>query len=157
MSNIWILEDEQSSRFVYKEILSPYHHLTFFEDIQYFDEHYSITNEIPDLFIADIILTDGEFPPYLRKIKPFEFPFIISSSVDEQKCIDSCYSLGAIDYLVKPFNRGELLAKVNRAITHDQNQKSVRHNVRSELLQSMMRTIANESSSFPEESRLRLV
>jgi two-component system response regulator CssR len=74
-------------------------------------------NDPPDLWILDIMLPgiDGyEFCRRIRKVS--EVPIIMISAQDEDVNRIMGIELGSDDYLTKPFNPKELVARVNRIL-----------------------------------------
>jgi DNA-binding response OmpR family regulator len=75
---------------------------------------------IPDLIICDLVMPkmDGfKFTHILRSSGFFDdIPLIILSGSEESKDRIRCFELGADDFLLKPFNPKELLARVNRRL-----------------------------------------
>ena len=125
---IWILEDDEGSKFVYQEILEYRHRIKFFSHIEEFDKSAQSPYEEnkPDLLIADLRLTDGNFLTYLhRRVKnnsPLNIQFIVVSSLDDLDVLRKCFEYGALDYLTKPFTKNELIIKVERFFS--QSEKS---------------------------------
>lgn len=69
-----------------------------------------------DLILLDMNLPDGdglEIIKYTRESSPI--PIIVLSAIDLEAYIISAISLGADDYLTKPFSLGILEAKIKRA------------------------------------------
>lgn len=80
----------------------------------------TIRQDVPDLVVLDMIMPemDGlqvlstlKNDPELRRI-----PVIVVSALDDVEEIANCITLGASDYLVKPFNRTILEARVNASL-----------------------------------------
>lgn len=44
------------------------------------------------------------------------FPVLILSAVDDEEMVVRCLGLGAVDFVPKPFNMPELIARVNRRL-----------------------------------------
>ena len=128
-SLIWILEDDPESVFVYKEILDLRYHLCFFDTLDALKSALTITeakrSEKPSLMITDLRLKDGSFLDYIREVggrdARFELPslpvplFVVSSCGDLD-VLRSCLTRGAVDYLIKPFQKTELIVKVEQAL-----------------------------------------
>lgn len=73
----------------------------------------------PDLIILDLGLPDYSGINLLKKIREFaKLPVIILSVRNTEKDIVEALDSGADDYLTKPFNTGELLARVRVALRH---------------------------------------
>ena len=118
---IWVLEDEESCRFIYSESIGIRCKLKLFEHLNKFREELSAAEEKPDLIIADIRLHDDSFLKFISVESDLSLlkgiPFIIVSSVDDIDILKKCFEEGAIDYLTKPFSKTELIVKVERALS----------------------------------------
>ncbi len=70
-----------------------------------------------DLIILDISLPDGNgFDLYEEVIKPINIPTIFLTAKDEEDDIVKGLTLGAEDYITKPFSTKELIARIQRAL-----------------------------------------
>ncbi len=70
----------------------------------------------PDIVILDLILPLKNGLDVLREshsLSPHS-RFLVVSSMNEQSIIDQAKSLGAIEYLTKPFSREQLLSALSR-------------------------------------------
>lgn len=116
---IWIFEDDESSQFVYREILQDQYAITFFDSMESLRTVNGTKEGRPDLLIIDLLLSDGcmldNFGSSFSSIL-MEVPWIVVSSVDEEAALRSCFSYGALDYLIKPFRKSELLVKIQRLL-----------------------------------------
>lgn len=115
---IWILEDFEGCQFVYKKALDDRYNLRFFSRIDMFLNALKSNDQLPDLVIADITLEDGSFfdlfdLPRYRKM--LSFPFIVISSMADKDTLRFGYKNGALDYLLKPFKKTELIVKIEQA------------------------------------------
>ncbi len=73
----------------------------------------------PDLILLDLNLGDTSGLVVLRELRTWcRVPLIILSVRDAERDIIELLDAGADDYLVKPFNTGELLARMNAAMRH---------------------------------------
>lgn len=73
---------------------------------------FSLTHK-PELIILDLGLPDERGQEVIKKIREWsEVPIIILSVFDESEVIVEALSLGADDYMTKPFDANELLARV---------------------------------------------
>ncbi len=89
--------------------------LRFFTSFDDFKKAYVSEKNLPDLIIADIMLEDGHFFKLLNESDmTLNTPYLVISSSDDLETIRSAYQVGAIDYLLKPFNQNEIRAKVER-------------------------------------------
>ena len=84
-----------------------------------------LTEHTPDLILLDIVMPgmDGfETCARIQNNKDFiDIPVIFLSSKKDEKTIIESFIYGGIDYIIKPFNSPELLARVN---THIQLKKA---------------------------------
>jgi DNA-binding response OmpR family regulator len=116
---IWILEDSLESRTVFEEILELRYGIKCFENLLSFDAYWQAAAYRPDLVMADLRLPDGNFLNYiqtqLQQKRDFP-PFIVISSVDDLDIMRAAFKYGALDYLVKPFKKSELLVKIEHLL-----------------------------------------
>lgn len=71
----------------------------------------------PELIILDVTLSDGNgFDLYERVIKEKGIPVIFLTARDDENDVIKGLSLGAEDYMTKPFSTKELLVRVNKII-----------------------------------------
>ncbi|MFI5144300.1 MAG: response regulator [Ignavibacteria bacterium] len=79
----------------------------------------------PHLIILDLGLPDEDGQVVLKKLREWtKVPIIILSVRNSEKDIITALDSGADDYLTKPFNSGELLARIRAAIRHNQPEQS---------------------------------
>jgi len=125
---IWILEDNLESLQIFEEILELRFSLQCFDTLLSLESHWLSLLEgdqsIPDLGVADLIIADLRLPDgnFLNFIKAQAErkrrfpPFIVISSVDDLDIMRATYKQGALDYLVKPFKKMELLVKIEHLL-----------------------------------------
>ncbi len=116
---IWILEDSQSSQFVYEETLGSRYRLHFFSSLGDFRQAMAETAQKPRLLLADLRLQDENFLDFLGTDEAhtlIRFPFMVVSSLDDLDVLRTCFQEGALDYLTKPFTRNELIVKIERIL-----------------------------------------
>jgi two-component system KDP operon response regulator KdpE len=79
----------------------------------------------PDIVLLDLGLADGDGKEVIRKVREWsDVPIIVLSARDrEAEKIDSL-DLGADDYVNKPFNVGELMARMRTALRHRMQRKA---------------------------------
>lgn len=93
------------------------------------------TSEIPDLIISDVMMPEMDGIQMLSKIKmdirTSHIPVILltAKTVEESKLIG--LQAGADDYLIKPFNRSELLLKIRNKVS---SITKIREHIKLELL-----------------------
>lgn len=118
---VWILEDDPGIQVVYEEMLGELYDLKIFENIDDFSQALQTADKKSiGLLIADIRLPKISFLSYLKsdfrqQIKGV--PYIVVSSLSDGDILKFCYEQGAADFIVKPFTRGEIITKVERAMT----------------------------------------
>jgi two-component system OmpR family response regulator len=122
---IWILEDSFESRQIFEEILELRFGIKCFENLLSFESHWLGSSDSPDLVIVDLRLPDGNFLNFIKSqsaLKRVFPPFIVISSVDDLDIMRAAFQYGALDYLVKPFRKTEILVKIERLLksTHPQ-------------------------------------
>ncbi len=112
---IWVLEDDPSCQFTYQTALSAQYNCRFFEDVADFAKALSIHPQ-PMLVIADLMLKQSNFLDFFstEASKSLYSDVIIVSGLDDMDVLRECYEEGALDYLTKPFNKNQLLAKVEK-------------------------------------------
>lgn len=116
----WILEDDEGCNFVYEEILQHKYNYRIFKTLAEFRKAYFEDGvERPQLVLADLRLPDGSFVSFLNEVPQEELgklSIVIVSICDDLDIIRYCLGEGVVDYITKPFNRSELLVKVERSL-----------------------------------------
>jgi two-component system KDP operon response regulator KdpE len=75
--------------------------------------------EHPDVILLDLGLPDMDGISVLERLRSWStIPVIILTVQDDEKTMIKALDSGADDYITKPFNTGELLARVRVAIRH---------------------------------------
>lgn len=84
-----------------------------------------VAADAPDLVLLDLGLADGDGKDVIRRVREWsDVPIIVLSARDrETEKIDSL-DLGADDYVNKPFNVGELMARMRTALRHRMQRKA---------------------------------
>lgn len=91
-------------------------------------KEYLKTNK-PDLIILDLTLPDGDgFFLYDNIIKPLNIPTIFLTAKDDEESIVKGLTMGADDYITKPFSTKELLARINRILLRVKKQNIIQIN-----------------------------
>ena len=77
------------------------------------------SSEAPDVVIIDLGLDDIDGMEVLREIRQSsDVPILIVSARDEPESVAKGLNLGADDYIVKPFDHRDLLARLDNAMVH---------------------------------------
>jgi two-component system KDP operon response regulator KdpE len=75
--------------------------------------------EHPDIILLDLGLPDMDGLLVLERLRSWStIPIIILTVQDDEKTMIKALDSGADDYITKPFNTGEMLARVRVAIRH---------------------------------------
>ncbi|MCH8156463.1 MAG: response regulator [Nitrospinae bacterium] len=116
---ILIVDDQKTNRDVLKyQILSLEHTPILAENG--LSALAQINKHPPDLILLDITMPEMDGFQVLEKVKSDKIlshiPVIMISALDEMTNIVRCIELGAVDYLVKPFNPTLLKARIDSAL-----------------------------------------
>jgi CheY-like chemotaxis protein len=78
----------------------------------------ALQKQVPTLILLDFNLPDMKGSDIVRQIKAVEryagIPIVMLTAQSERSVVLECKSLGAVDFVVKPFTRDTLLAKVKK-------------------------------------------
>ena len=84
-----------------------------------------IAAESPEIVLLDLGLPDGDGKDVLRKAREWsDVPVIVLSARERESEKIEALDLGADDYVNKPFNVGELLARMRAALRHRMQRKA---------------------------------
>lgn len=126
LSNLKILvvDDEPANIYLVKDILSDYTIFTAMngtETKQRLDEH------IPDLILLDVMLPGEDGFAIADSIKTDpeleSIPIIFLTAKDAGRDVVQGLKTGAVDYIKKPFDPDELLARVEKALKAREHEK----------------------------------
>jgi PAS domain S-box-containing protein len=114
-SNVLIVDDSRSINHFISKILNEkkINTISAFDA----DEAWILLEQIKfDLIILDVVLPDSNGFQLCRKIKNNDLlkdiPVIFITGLGDKDNIVHAFDLGAVDYIVKPFDKAELLARV---------------------------------------------
>lgn len=117
MSKILVIEDEKNILLVYKKLLSKYGYdvITAEDGIKGLE---LAQNEMPDLIILDLVIPKLEGLKVLEALKEEnsteDIPVIVASAKSDKDSIEEVLKAGAVNYLVKPIQKEELLTEVKK-------------------------------------------
>jgi two-component system KDP operon response regulator KdpE len=84
-----------------------------------------IAAETPDIVLLDLGLPDGDGKDVVRRAREWsDLPIVVLSARDREAEKIEALDLGADDYVNKPFQVGELLARMRTALRHRMQRKA---------------------------------
>ena len=84
-----------------------------------------VASESPDIVLLDLGLPDGDGKDVIRRAREWsDVPIIVLSAREREAEKIEALDLGADDYVNKPFNVGELLARMRTALRHRMQRKA---------------------------------
>jgi two-component system KDP operon response regulator KdpE len=84
-----------------------------------------IAARAPDIVLLDLGLPDGDGKEVIKKAREWsDVPIIVLSARERETEKIESFDLGADDYVNKPFNVGELLARMRTALRHRMQRKA---------------------------------
>ena len=84
-----------------------------------------IASESPDIVLLDLGLPDGDGKDVIRRAREWsDVPIVVLSARERGTEKIEALDLGADDYVNKPFNVGELLARMRTALRHRMQRKA---------------------------------
>jgi len=116
---ILVIDDEKSIRFIIENTLKQEFDVTSLangqEGLSYLED-----GNFPDMIICDLIMPEMNGFEFLERIKTSGFfddiPIMILSGREWSKDKIRCFELGAEDYVIKPFNPSEVIARIKRRL-----------------------------------------
>ncbi|MEW6454794.1 MAG: response regulator [Pseudomonadota bacterium] len=84
-----------------------------------------VAAESPDIVLLDLGLPDGDGKDVIRRAREWsDLPIVVLSAREREAEKIEALDLGADDYVNKPFNVGELMARMRTALRHRLQRKS---------------------------------
>ena len=118
MKRVLIIDDELQIRRLLKVSLEKKDYAVY-EAETGLDGLQEIQTVRPDIILLDLNLPDKDGLSILQEIRLWStLPVVILSVRNSEEDIISLLNAGADDYLIKPFNTGELIARMNVALRH---------------------------------------
>jgi len=116
---ILVIDDEKSIRFIIENTLRKEFDVISLSNGQE-GLHYLESGNFPDLIICDLVMPELNGFEFLERIKASGFfddiPIMILSGREWSKDKIKCFEMGAEDYVVKPFNPSEIIARIKRRL-----------------------------------------
>ena len=116
---ILVIDDEKSIRFIIENTLKNEFDVISLPNGQEGLSYLEIGN-FPDMIICDLVMPELNGFEFLERIKASGFfddiPIMILSGREWSQDKIKCFELGAEDYVVKPFNPSEVVARIKRRL-----------------------------------------
>ncbi len=110
---ILIVDDSAFMRKVLRDIFESAGYSSFIEAGNGREAIEMVRRERPDFVFLDIIMPDMNGMDVLKEVGN-EVHIIVISAVGQKDMIEEARKLGALDYVVKPFERDQVLEKAER-------------------------------------------
>jgi len=124
--NILVVDDEPANLYLLEEVLSEYNITSVKNSSDMFIE---LAKNIPDIILLDIMMpgVDGLTIAYQLKenIQFSNIPVIFISAKDSGEDVAEGLNTGADDYIKKPFNNTELIARISRVFSNIEKNKEL--------------------------------
>jgi CheY-like chemotaxis protein len=149
---ILVVDDDLAARSKIKSVLAP-HYYTTDEASDGVEGLQKVSTFHPDLILLDIVMPrmDGlKMFHYLKhNYRTQDIPVIILTSNTRSVCTFECLQLGANDYITKPFDDYDLLARVERQLEIKEKLDFLMHE-KEELasIQSLVQTLYEKKSMY---------
>jgi two-component system, OmpR family, KDP operon response regulator KdpE len=112
-------DDEQIAHFLIASLSAAKHQPRLAKTLE--ETNKCLAENTPKLMILDLGLPDGDGKDLIRQVrKQYDFPIIVLSARQEEQEKIVALNEGADDYLSKPFNVEELLARINVCLRRTQ-------------------------------------
>ena len=126
---ILVIDDEAVGRQLLEAMLTPEnYHVIFGEDGKQGLE--LVTRESPDLILCDVMMPDLDGFEVCKKIRENKntehIPFFLITALDDRDSRIRGIVAGADDYISKPLNRVEILAKINNCLSRLKSRKEIK-------------------------------
>jgi CheY-like chemotaxis protein len=118
-ATILVVDDEELGRKLLGTVLTPENYALMFASsgIEAFG---LLRKRRPDLILMDMMMPGVDGIETTRRIKSAAkfsaIPIIMVTCNSEKKRVTDCFAAGAVDFVVKPFNRGILLDKIRKLL-----------------------------------------
>ena len=126
MKKICVIDDHPENVFILQDRLerAGFEIITAFDGISGLEK---ISNELPDLVLLDVMMPDMSGFEVCKKVvdneKTRHIPVILLTALTGPEDIEEGLQSGAFDYIKKPFNKVELLARIKSALRFSETNK----------------------------------
>ena len=117
MAKILITDDSEFIRTIMKSMLAEAGYKDVIEAKDGKDAISKYKAEKPDLVLLDIIMPDMDGVQFLEQIQPVSSKICMVSAVGQKDMIDRAKSLGAVDYITKPFEKEKVIETVKKLLS----------------------------------------
>ena len=130
MARILIVDDEVRMRQLLELYLRPYGHTCLLADSA--EQALQLVQTVPiDLGLLDVMMPEVDGWTLCQNIRQFaDFPIIMVTARNQREDVLRGHEVGADDYLSKPIQEGELLARIELLVGKTQNQAIMFHGLR---------------------------
>ena len=119
MKKILAIDDEKSIRFIIENTFNKEFEITTMSNGKE-ALYWMQSGNLPDLIICDVEMPVMDGFEFVRKVRSSGFfddiPLIMLSGKEESKDKIKCFEIGADDYIIKPFNPKEIIARIKRRL-----------------------------------------
>jgi two-component system, chemotaxis family, chemotaxis protein CheY len=112
-THLLIVDDSQFMRKALRDILESAGYVRITEAVDGKDALEKIRTEKPDFMFLDIIMPETNGIDVLKSLGG-TIPAIVVSAVGQDSVVDEAKHFGAKDYIVKPFEKNEVLEKLQK-------------------------------------------
>ncbi|MHC1686017.1 MAG: LytR/AlgR family response regulator transcription factor [Clostridiaceae bacterium] len=127
MNNILIVEDDVIQRENLKKLLSEIYTSLNLYEAESQEEAMEISKKVPiDIFYIDVSLKDSsgiDFAKELRKIKRYEFTWIVFITTHIQYMIQAFKEIHCYDFIIKPYEKKDIVSLTERLISGSNSNK----------------------------------
>ncbi len=119
MKKILAIDDEKSIRFIIENTFNKDFQITTMSNGKE-ALYWMQSGNLPDLIICDIEMPVMDGFEFIKKVRSSGFfddiPLMMLSGKEESKDKIKCFEMGADDYVIKPFNPKEIIARIKRRL-----------------------------------------
>jgi len=130
-----VLDDNQMDRKIIERLFSMHD----IKQVEYFETELDLYNSVThyDVYLIDLVLEDTTGDKVIQKLRESELSSVVIaiSGIDNIKTISRVLSIGADDYLTKPFNHDLFIARLKTNIRNYLQIQEIK--VKTELLEKM--------------------